>query len=178
MQPDAAVQRESVAVLVAISVQEAWARLEDFSLAHYYVPRLTRTEIVSKRRNGEGAHRRVYSGKRFLEETITLWRPGAGFVIALHQGQKPMRPFREAEFEYAISEASPQQTRVRLEMRIVMPGGAPGRYLARKLILPVIRNNLVQVAAGIKHFYETGEPAADADRKRLAEAVDVTSAAA
>jgi len=174
MRTSDAVQEESVSVTVDLPVAEAWDRLQDFSLAHCYVPRLTDTEIVSAQRTGEGAHRRVYSGKRFLEETVIRWHEGSGFTIALHKGDKPMPPFREAEFEYAISAAGPQQTRVQLSMRIIMPGGAAARFIARKMLLPVIRRNLVQVAAGLKHFYETGEPADDSDRKRLSGVVAIT----
>ena len=38
-----------------------------------------------------------------------------------------------------------------------------------------LEDNLVQVAAGMKHFYESGEPATDEDRAREAGAVVVTS---
>lgn len=167
-------QSEAVSILIDVPVAEAWSRLEDLSLAHCYVPRLTATEIVSSQRTGQGTHRRVYSGKRFLEETVTQWNPGAGFVIRLHKGDKPMPPFHKAEFEYAILEGGAQQTQVVLSMRVVMPGGGVGRFLASKFIMPVVRKNLVQVAAGMKHFYETGEPASDADRKRLTGAVNTT----
>ena len=158
-------------VLVDRPIEDCWDRLRDFSLAHNYVPGLTGTEIVSERRSGVGAHRRVYSGSKYLEESITAWYEGEGFVIRLHRGEKPMPPFRSAEFEYALRAAGEQQTRVQLSMRIEMPWGAFGQLLAKTAILPVMRRQLGQVAAGIKHFYETGEPATDADRKRLAGAV-------
>ena len=32
----------------------------------------------------------------------------------------------------------------------------------------MVEDNLVEVAAGLKHFYETGLPATDEDRERLA----------
>ena len=176
MSAGAAVQREEVSVLVNLPVEESWERLQDFSQAHCYVPKLTKTQIVSAQRHGEGAHRRVYSGKRYLEETITDWYPGSGFVIRLHKGDRAMPPFRSAEFEYTISCSGAMQTQVRLSMRIEMPGGTVGRFLAGKLIMPVVRQNLIQVAAGLKHFYETGEPANNGDRARLAGAVRVASA--
>ena len=170
------VQQAGVSVLVEMPLADAWERLQDFSLAHNYVPGLTGTEIISSQKSGEGAHRRVYTGTRYLEETITRWNPGAGFVIKLHKGDRPMPPFRMAEFEYALSESGDRQTRVDLAMRVVMPAGALGSFLGRRLILPLVRKNLVQVAAGIKHFYETGEPAGDADRQRLAGAVTIAPA--
>lgn len=164
-------QQVAAQVIVEQSLAECWERLRDLSLAHHYVPGLTATEIVSEQRAGPGAHRRVFSGSKYLEESVTEWHEGQGFVIRLHRGGRPMAPFREAEFEYALASAGPRQTRVQVCMRISMPWGALGRQLARLLILPVMRRQLVQVAAGMKHFYETGEPATGADRKRLAGAV-------
>ena len=49
--------RASVEVTAALPRAEAWAVLSDFSLAHNYVPDLTRTEIVSAKQRGVGAHR-------------------------------------------------------------------------------------------------------------------------
>jgi polyketide cyclase/dehydrase/lipid transport protein len=176
MSADPATQQASVEVLVDLPLAEAWERLQDFSLPHNYVPNITRTEIISEQQNGVGAHRRVYSGERYLEETIVQWHGGEGFVIKLHKGQKPMPPFKLAEFVYALAEQGPKQTRISLSLRFVMPGGGLGRLLGKSAILPIMRKQLVQVAAGIKHFYETGQPATSQDRKRLAGAVTIAPA--
>lgn len=160
----------AVTVLVDLPPEACWARLSDLSVAHYYVPGLTKTEIISSQCRGQGAHRRVYSGGRFLEETVTEWREGSGFTIRLHRGEKPMAPFRQAEFDYALAAAGDAQTRVVLAMRIALPGGSLGRVAGRAL-LPVMRRQLRLVAAGLKHYYETGVAATDADRKRLLGAV-------
>ncbi|TDG12557.1 SRPBCC family protein [Seongchinamella unica] len=163
----------SVGVTLDMPLADAWALLADFSLAHHYVPGLTRTEIVSAASSGLGARRRVYTGDKFLEETIIDWREGQGFTLRLHQGEKPMPPFRRAEFDYRLSPEGADRTRATLALPFVMPLGVFGRLLGRNLILPVMKKQLVAVAAGMKHFYETGTPATDEDRKRLAGAVDV-----
>ena len=173
---DSKTQQASVSVLADLPLTSAWENLQDFSLAHNYVPKLTRTEIVSQAKTGLGAHRRVYSGSKFLEETIIEWNEGEGFTIKLHRGEKPMPPFQLAEFVYALSEHSPQQTRIDLTLRFSMPWGGLGKLLARSVILPAMRSQLRQVAAGMKHFYETGNPATDADRKRLAGTVQTVPA--
>ena len=160
----------AVHVLVERPLAECWEQLRDLSVAHYYVPGLTGTEMVSDRAEGEGTHRRVYSGKRYLEETVTEWREGSGFTICLHRGDQPMAPFRRAEFIYALEAAGAAQTRVTLAMRVALPWGALGRVGGR-LLRPVLRRQLRLIAAGMKHFYETGAAATDADRKRLAGAV-------
>lgn len=173
---DLKTQQASVTVLADIPMTSAWKNLQDFSLAHNYVPKLTRTEIVSQAKTGLGAHRRVYSGTQYLEETIIEWKEGEGFTIKLHKGVKPMPPFHLAEFIYALSEHSTQQTRIDLTLRFSMPLGGLGRLLGRVVILPAMRSQLRQVAAGMKHFYETGNPATNADRKRLAGTVQTAPA--
>ncbi len=169
-------RRAAVEVLVDVPVNVAWDYLQDFTLAHNYVPDLSRTEVVSARRAGVGAHRRVYDmDGDFIEETITEWQEGEGFVIRLHEGDEPMAPFDEINFTYAIAAEGDDRTRVALSMDFVMPFGSVGETLGEWFILPVMEDNLVQVAAGMKHFYESGEPATDEDRAREAGAVVVTS---
>lgn len=171
-------QRAEVQVEAQLSPEAAWALLQDFSLAHNYVPGLTRTEIVSDRQSGVGAHRRVYDEDGdYLEETITDWREGEGFVIRLHQGAEPMTPFEQVSFSYALAPAAADQTRITLALAFEMPWGSFGELLGDWFILPLMEDNLVQVAAGMKFFYETGRPATDADREKLAPLVRVTSGA-
>ena len=163
-------------VTLDLPLEETWSRLADYSVAHNYVPGLTRTEIVSAVVTGPGAHRRVYTGDKFIEETIVDWREGQGFTMRLHRGVRPMPPFKSAEFDYQLSPRGADQTRVTLTLRVTLPWGIIGSVLGRALILPAMNKQLAAVAAGMKHFYETGAPATDEDRKRLAAAVETTAA--
>mgnify|MGYP001821011639 CR=1 FL=1 len=171
-------QRATVSVVAELPVAQAWEYLQDFSLPHNYVPGITRTEIVSRRTSGVGAHRRVYdTGGDYLEETIIDWRDGQGFTIRLHDGERPMAPFQRAEFSYLLSPAAPDASLIELSITFEMPWGGFGETLGEWFILPVMEKRLVQIAAGMKHFYETGMAATDADRDRLAAAVEVAPAA-
>ena len=59
---------------------QAWERLRDLTLAHRYVPGLTKTELHAGPREGVGASRRVYQGeRRWLDETgkkVAIADPG------------------------------------------------------------------------------------------------------
>ena len=170
--------RASVEVTAALPRADAWAVLSDFSLAHNYVPDLVRTEIVSSKQRGIGAHRRVYDEEGgYLEETIVEWIEGEGFVIRLHDGEEPLTPFRHIEFIYALADSGSAATRIELALVFDMPWGWLGDYLAQWFIVPMMEDNLVQVAAGMKYFYETGNRATDEDRQREAAAVQVLPAA-
>lgn len=171
-------QRAEVQVEARLGTGAAWTLLQDFSLAHNYVPGLTRTEIVSAVRTGPGAHRRVYEADGdYLEETITEWREGEGFVIRLHRGDEPMAPFEQVSFSYGLAPAADDRTLITLALDFEMPWGRFGELIGQWIILPLMEDNLVEVAAGMKSFYETGRPATDADRERLAPLVRVTSSA-
>lgn len=164
----------SVDVAVDMPREQAWEVLSDFGLAHNYVPDLTSTEIVSSQRQGVGAHRRVYQADGgYVEETVTEWREGRGFTIRLHEGEEPLTPFESAEFSYQLAALEGIRTRVTLSLTAVMPWGGVGETLGRWFIAPVMENQLVQIAAGLKYFYETGQPATDSDREQLAPVVDL-----
>lgn len=168
----------AVATEVALSPAAAWNRLQDFSAADKYVPGLTRTDIMSSQRSGVGAHRRVYDAEgEFLEETVTEWREGQGFTIRLHRGAEPMAPFKSAQFNYQLVPAADGNTRVELSLTALMPMGSVGATLGDWIVRPAMEEELVAVAAGLKHYYETGEPATDSDRARLAAQVEVLPAA-
>lgn len=172
-------QQVSVSVVAAVPLELAWENLRDLSVAHNYVPGLTRTEIVSRRREGIGVHRRVYDeDDDFLEETVIEWQDGQGFVIKLHDGDEPMAPFERAEFAYRIQGQGEGSTLIQLSLTFRMPWGAVGETLADWFVRPAMEDMLEQVAAGMKHYYETGQAATDDDRERLAEAVTLTSAEA
>ncbi len=163
-------QAVTVNVVIERPQADCWAQLRDLSVAHNYVPGLSRTQLMSEQVQGEGAHRRVYTGQRYLEETVSEWREGAGFTLRLHRGARAMAPFREAEFEYALAAEGETSTRATLTMRTALPWGAVGR-VAGLALQPVMRRQLRLVAAGLKHFYETGTAASDEDRQRLLPAV-------
>jgi len=174
----AEVHRASVEVTAALPRAAAWVVLSDFSLAHNYVPGLVRTEIMSVQQGGVGAHRRVYDEDGdYLEETIVEWHEGEGFVISLHDGEEPMAPFNQVDFIYALADSGSATTHIELALVFDMPWGWLGDYVAQWFIVPMMEDNLVQVAAGMKHFYETGKRATDEDRQREAAAVHVLPAA-
>jgi hypothetical protein len=168
-------QYVEVTVSAELPVADAWSFLQNFSAAHNYVPNISRTEIVSQELSGVGAHRRVYDfDGEYLEESIIAWQEGRGFTIKLHDGDAPMAPFERAEFSYRLSAIPGPATLITLRLTVEMPLGSVGAKLAQWFILPVMEERLVQVAAGMKHYYETGSPATDIIREKLVEAVTIS----
>ena len=165
--------RASASVFIALPVDKAWTQLQDFSVAHNYVPDLSRTEIVSTIKKGVGAHRQVYDmGGDYIDETIIEWYEGRGFLLRIHQGDKPLAPFTMSQFLYSL-QAEGEGTRVILTLIYQMPWGFLGEKLSDWLISGIASSNVANVAAGMKHFYETGLAATDQDRERLLDQVDI-----
>ena len=146
--------------LVELDLDSTWQRLSDLSKAHFYVPDLNRTEITTEQQTGVGVSRRVYGKRPPIIETVSAWQEGQGFTLKLTNdkgdGVPPM--FSRANFHYAISRETDQQTRLTNTMEFEMKFGLLGSLLA-KLIKPEIQKMQDQITVGQKLFYETGEKA-------------------
>ena len=145
-------------VTVEVPLSEAWARLRDLSLAHCYVPGITRTDIVSAARQGVGATRRVYSAdSSYILETVTAWREGSGLDLdlTLEEGGAPL-PFSTAAFRYELQDAGRQNTLAITELSFTMRAGYLGEWAAKSLLAGEFQGRLDTIAAGMKRFYETG----------------------
>ena len=155
----------SSTVIIDIPRADAWEKLRDISLAHHYVPGIVKTEIVSEQREGIGASRYVYRSPRsYIQETVTEWTEGEGFLIKLHKGDKPAPPFRSAWFRYALADENDSQTRFTAAMGYELPWGGFGRFLGGRL-QGFVGKTIADVAASMKLYYETGEPTTSAALK-------------
>lgn len=145
-------------VTINLSKSNVWEKLQDFSLAHNYVPGIIKTEIVSDQKNGIGASRKVYQSKtRALEETIVEWEEGKGFKIRLHKGNKDA-PFKNAYFKYELSDGPNNTTELTTVMGYTPPLSSVGSVLDKLFLNKVISGVINDVALSMKLFYETGNP--------------------
>jgi uncharacterized membrane protein len=154
-------------VTINMPREKAWEILQDFSQAHNYVPGIIRTEIVTEKKQGEGASRLVYQSKtKALEETITEWHEGSGFRIWLHKGEKDS-PFKNAFFVYTIAEGEKDTTLLTTTMEYTPPLGKLGEWLDKLFLNRIISGVIRDVAISMKHYYETGKPTSKEDLKKL-----------
>lgn len=152
--------RAEAEVIVNLPLAEVWQRLRDLSIAHKYVPGLRDCRLTTTQKEGVGASRRVYTTSGMeMDETVSEWNEGRGFVIRLHDGTKPPPPiFTEARFHYLLEEAGANQTRFRPTMTYTIKWGGLGALLDSLLLNFIIRANMKKVGLGLKQFYETGKP--------------------
>jgi hypothetical protein len=151
-------QSVSAQAMINLPIDKAWQKLSDISLAHRYVPGIVKTEIVSEHAQGVGASRYVYRNeKSYIQETVTEWHDGSGFLIALHRGEKAAPPFKAAWFRYALEDAGDGRTRLTTKLTYEMPWGAFGNWLGHKMA-GFVKKTIEDVALSMKLYYETGEP--------------------
>lgn len=155
-------------VVIGMPRAIAWSRLRDLSIAHNYVPGLVGTEITTALREGVGASRRVYqSATRSIDETVTEWVDGHGFLICLHRGERGAPPpFANATFRYWLEDEGEERTRLTTTLAYTVRWGALGRWLDRRVLGPAVARNVRDVAICLKDFYEHGKPV---DKARLRE---------
>jgi len=146
-------------ILVNMPKNEVWQRLRDLTIAHYYVPGLRDCRMTTAQKEGVGASRTVYMAMGMaMDETVVEWTEGEGFVIRLHNGDKPPQMFAQACFHYRIEDAPGGQTRFRPGMTYTPRGGALGRLIDRLIMNRMVGKSMKGVAEGLKKYYETGKP--------------------
>jgi uncharacterized membrane protein len=135
-----------------------WEGLRDLTRAPRYVPNLTGVEITTARQEGVGASRRVFqTNGKSLDETVESWDEGEGFTLKLHNGEKPLAPFKAAWFDYRLADAEDGGTIFKPALSYVMPWGMLGRGVDALFIRRFVEGNVRQVAINFKRHYETGE---------------------
>jgi len=160
-------------VVIELPLEQAWEKLQDFSLAHNYVEGVNRTEITTEKKSGLGASRRVYLGeKKYNNETVIEFG-NYNMLMRLHVKDKELPPFLMAQWRYALSKATENSTRATLTMSYATPWGLFGTLLNKLVIIGAAKKATAKVASGLKHFYETATPATNADRERLLPAVTI-----
>lgn len=156
-------------VVINMPREQAWQLLKDLSLAHNYVPGITRTEITTAKTEGLGASRRVFqaSGKG-LDETVSEWYEGHGFLIRLHRDEKGAPPpFSQAAFRYRLDDAGHNCTALTTSLMFDMRWGVVGRFLYTRLLHKIFRGVIRDIAISMKQYYETGEPVSPEQLKQL-----------
>lgn len=127
-------RKVSAQVVLDMPRGQVWEKLRDLSLAHNYVPGIIKTVIVSDQAEGQGASRYVYrNAKSYIQETVVEWSEGEGFLIRLHKGEKPARPFRNAWFRYQLADNNRDTTLFTASLEFELPWGGLGSWLEKKM---------------------------------------------
>jgi uncharacterized membrane protein len=165
----------TTSVVVERPIADVWQQLQDYSLAHHYVPNIVDTKIVTEQQTGLGASRQVFnSDGSYIVETIIEWLPGQGFLLSLEEQGGPVKPFVFSQFRYNLEGIGSDQTGVNLTLYYQLPWGNLGEWLNRYLLAAYLQHSQPAVAAGFKYFYEQQQPATDEHRAAYQHFINVT----
>lgn len=137
---------------------EVWQRMQDLTLSKYYVPGLQDCRVITEQTSGVGTSRTVYMKRSQLDETVIEWSDGYGFVLRLHNGDRPPMIFSRATACYRIEDNPDGRTLFEHTLTYVMCGGLLGALFARLLMHRVMIKSATDVARNLKLYYETGQP--------------------
>jgi len=117
---------------VAASPERVWAALADFGHISRWADNVDHSTLLTDRRDGVGAVRRVQLGRNALLETIVEWEPGSGLAYSV-EGLPPV--VRGVVNAWSLEDAG-GATVVRLTARIdanPLVGLVVGRVMGREL---------------------------------------------
>ena len=143
---------------IPLPIATCWEKLRDFTRALDYVQGLTDLTITTPETSGVGASRVVVSAQVGpMDETITEWNEGRGFVMRLHRGEQgPTPPMRQASVEYALesSAGDPEHsTDIVMTMRYELRFGILGALLNVLVLQRVLQGSMSDVALAIVENY-------------------------
>ena len=132
----------------------AWNKLQNFSIPHKYIPFLQNTMILNNKSNGIGTSRRVFTKYSYTDETIIEWDEGSGYTIKLHRNNQEPFPFTSATFTYKIIPIDKHSCELIGTFKYNLPFGIIGRIVNQLLLSIIIRYNIRRVIMGMKSYYE------------------------
>lgn len=150
--------RATAQVALDMPRAEVWQRMRDLTLSKYYVPGLLDCRLKTAQTTGVGTSRTVYMKHSQLDETVIEWSEGNGFILRLHNGDRPPSIFSQASAHYRIEEGPGDQTLFEHSLTYVMRFGFVGALFARFLMHKVMTRAAADVARNLKQHYETGQP--------------------
>jgi hypothetical protein len=144
--------------VIALPRAAVWDKMRDLRVPRFYVTGVTAIELNPGPREGIGASRKVMTTKRPpVDETVIAWEEGHCFTLKVHNGDKPIAPFKSATIQYAIENAPGGQTKFRGTFAYEMAGGILGGILDVCLVRPGLRKRNTTLGPNMKIFYETGK---------------------
>ena len=161
-------------IMIDVPHAESWNKLRDISLAHNYIPNVSKIEIITSKTEGLGASRKAYleGKKKVVDETVIDWKDDIGFTLRLDINGKRVLPwFNEFHFQYHIEEAD-HKTLFRPAI-IYQPRSKFLLGLQNKIYHCALGKELKVICASMKAYYETGQPTSKARLKEIRRKISI-----
>lgn len=164
---------------IAAPKEKVWEILANLGDVARFHPFVTRSYYhAGSRLEGVGASRVCEFGPDMaVRETAREWRQGESYILGIEvlKGMKP--PIRDFQGHLSVREAAGGCV-ARIEMRYEPTLGPLGWIMDRLMIRPRYAKMLPGIAAGLKHYAETGETMDVGVLKRISRSMAIGPTAA
>lgn len=136
------------------SRQAVWTLLRDFSNVQRWAPSVKSSHALGKAELGVGAGRHcVLDGFGEIEETITQWHEGHGFVYDV----TPLGPLATSYSRWWLADVGEGKTQLEVELSYNLRYGWVGRMLHALVMRKKLETSLSETLSAVKHEVENGE---------------------
>jgi len=152
------VLNESYSVSARITINDSrdavWTLLRDFSNVQRWAPSVKSSHALGKAELGVGAGRHcVLDGFGEIEETITQWHEGHGFVYDV----TPLGPLAKSYSRWWLTDAGDGKTQLEVELSYNLRYGWFGRALHALVMRSKLEASLPETLNAVKQEVEHGE---------------------
>jgi ribosome-associated toxin RatA of RatAB toxin-antitoxin module len=140
-------------ITVNANIDKIWNTLTDLELLDRYDPTVKKSTLVSAKKTGVGARRKVdmKDGKNWFEEKIILFKPNEELAYQLTDCSFPIQDLKHSYKFKTIG----NQTKVEQIMEYTVKFGLLGKLLDSLMIRRQTDNGIKKFFAGLKSYAES-----------------------
>ena len=140
-------------ITVNASIDKVWDVLTNLELLDKYDPTVKKSTLLSPKKNGIGAKRKVYmlDGKNWFDEKITVFKPNEALTYQLTDCSFPIKGLQHS---YSFEKFG-NQTKVKQVMQYTVKFGLLGKLLDAIMIRKQSDTGIKKFFAGLKSYAET-----------------------
>ncbi|MBX7109913.1 MAG: SRPBCC family protein [Chitinophagales bacterium] len=140
-------------IMVNASIDRVWTMLTDLELLDRYDPAVKKATLLSNKKTGIGAKRKVLmvDGKNWFEETVTVFKANEALTYQLTDCSFPIKGLQHS---YSFEKIG-NQTKVKQVMEYTVKFGLLGKLLDSLMIRKQSDTGIKIFLAGLKSYAET-----------------------
>lgn len=136
------------------SKTEVWKVISDFANVYTWAPSVTASYSLTDEPTGLGAGRYCkLDGFGEIEEYITVWQEGEGFVYDV----TPLGPLHQSFSSWWLNEIDPQTTKLTVVLAYEVRFGLFGKLMHKLVMRRKLEENFPNSLKALKHRIETGQ---------------------
>ncbi|OUS24133.1 hypothetical protein A9R01_16010 ['Osedax' symbiont bacterium Rs2_46_30_T18] len=142
----------SASVIINASQRQVWELLEDFYDVYTWVPTVKKSHSLNDKELGIGAGRFCeLDGFGSIEEYITAWYPGVGFVYRI----TPLGPLDKSHSSWWLTQMPDGRTELAVALSYNIRFGLFGKVMHKLVMRKKLEESLPGTLLAVKHKVES-----------------------